>query len=99
MVRVRVDGKTGGGLEGGEEGGGGEEEVKRVVVWPEAVVPRVTPEEEAEILRVAATAVWDPDGATDPLLEPARRIEEAILARKTYMSMNYYCPIHCCTGR
>ncbi|KAK4140959.1 uncharacterized protein C8A04DRAFT_14466 [Dichotomopilus funicola] len=71
------------------EVGVGEEGGQTVVVWPEAVGPRVTPEEEEEIQRVAGTAVWDPDGATDPLLEPARKIEEEILARKTYMRLDY----------
>ncbi|KAH6624166.1 hypothetical protein B0J18DRAFT_427476 [Chaetomium sp. MPI-SDFR-AT-0129] len=89
-VRSTADGKTDRSVEGGEGVGGVEQgEGQTLVVWPEAMVPRVTPEEEAEIQRVAGTAVWDPDGATDPLLEPARKIEEEILARKTYMRLDY----------
>lgn len=29
--------------------------------WPEAVVPAISPEEEAEIRRIAETAHWDPN--------------------------------------
>lgn len=55
-------------------------------VWPEAQVPAVSPEQEAEISRVADTAVWDPDYTSDPLLDGVREIEREILGRKEYMS-------------
>ncbi len=54
--------------------------------WPEAVIPPVSKQQEDEISRVAATAVWDPDLTSDPLLDGMRKIQEEILARKTYMS-------------
>ncbi|AEO70730.1 uncharacterized protein THITE_2122428 [Thermothielavioides terrestris NRRL 8126] len=54
--------------------------------WPEAQVPAVSAEEEAEISRVADTAVWDPDSTSDPLQDAIREIKDELLARKPYMS-------------
>ncbi len=56
------------------------------LTWPEALIPAVSAEEEAEISRMADTAVWDPDDASDSLMDGAREIKNEILARKTYMS-------------
>lgn len=53
--------------------------------WPDAVVPSVSEEEEAEIRRVAATAHWDPKEESDELLIPIREAEDEILSRKDYM--------------
>ncbi|KAK3357852.1 hypothetical protein B0T25DRAFT_517222 [Lasiosphaeria hispida] len=57
--------------------------------WPEAVVPAVSLEEEAEINRVAETAVWNPTSGTDPLSDGPREIEKEILSRKGYMILDY----------
>ena len=64
-----------------------ESEGDRTPAWPEAVVPEVLEEEEEEMNRVAATAVWDPDLTSDPLLDRMREIQEEIVARKVYMSI------------
>ncbi|SPQ25301.1 be2271e8-e575-4727-9cea-0151190e28ca [Thermothielavioides terrestris] len=57
--------------------------------WPEAQVPAVSAEEEAEISRVADTAVWDPDSTSDPLQDAIREIKDELLARKPYMILDY----------
>jgi len=67
------------------------EKGKEEPAWPEAVVPNVSNEEEAEINRVAEKAVWDPSSVTDPLSEGPRVIEEEILSRKGYMGMLKSC--------
>jgi hypothetical protein len=54
--------------------------------WPEAVVPAVGPEEEAEIRRVADTAHWDPNPNGNKMFETVRAPKYDILARKPYMS-------------
>lgn len=53
--------------------------------WSEAVVPAVSPEEEAEVRRVAATAVWDPNQESDVLSEPVTALREPLLAKKPYL--------------
>jgi hypothetical protein len=53
--------------------------------WPEAMVPAVAAEEEAEIRRVADTAIWDPRHDADALDEPVSRIKREILERKPYI--------------
>ncbi|EHK50387.1 hypothetical protein TRIATDRAFT_44213 [Trichoderma atroviride IMI 206040] len=58
-------------------------------VWPEAMAPAVSPEEEAEIKRVAAATQFNPDNATDPLDEEVRIIKEKIMARKPYLCLDY----------
>lgn len=65
-----------------------EKEHKVTPAWPEALVPAVSAEEEAEILRVAETAVWDPDFTSDPLLDGVREIREEIASRKPYISVS-----------
>jgi len=59
------------------------------LVWPEAVVPAVGPEEEAEFRRIADTAIWDPNTDSDELLVPVYKVKEEILARKPYMCLDY----------
>ena len=54
-------------------------------VWPEAIVPAVSEEEEAEIRRVAATATWNPNHDSDALDVPVAEIKEEILKRKPYL--------------
>jgi hypothetical protein len=53
--------------------------------WPEAVVPAVEPEEEAEIRRVAASVVWNPNTESDPLDAAFGAIKNEILAKKLYL--------------
>jgi hypothetical protein len=74
-----------------------EKEGNGTPAWPEALVPAVSAEEEAEISRVADTAVWDPDFTSDPLLDGVREIEKEILGRKAYMSMIPSLPHHTLT--
>ncbi|KAK0639827.1 acyl-CoA N-acyltransferase [Cercophora newfieldiana] len=57
--------------------------------WPEALVPPVSADEEAEIVRVADTAVWDPDLTSDPLLDAPMTIKGEILAQGTFMTLDY----------
>ncbi|KAH8657931.1 acetyltransferase [Xylariales sp. PMI_506] len=57
--------------------------------WAEAVIPAVSAEEEAEIRRVAETAVWDPNTAPDVLLEPIKEAKKKIFAKKQYMRLDY----------
>ena len=57
------------------------------IAWSEAQVPSVPAEEEAEIVRVAESAIWDPDPTSDPLLNKPLKIKAELLARKPYMSM------------
>lgn len=53
--------------------------------WPEAMFPAVSPEEEAEIKRVAEETQLNPNNDTDPLDEAVRVIKEKIMARKPYL--------------
>jgi hypothetical protein len=57
------------------------------LAWREAVVPAVSPEEEAEILRIASAEPWDPNGDMDDLDLELRKIKKEILDRKSYMRM------------
>ncbi|KAK1241222.1 hypothetical protein MKX08_001196 [Trichoderma sp. CBMAI-0020] len=58
-------------------------------VWPEAMAPVVSPEEEAEIKRVAAATQFNPNSATDPLDEEVGIIKDKIMARKPYLCLDY----------
>jgi hypothetical protein len=53
--------------------------------WPDAVVPAVGPEEEAEIRRIADTALMDANSRSVESLAPLRKVRNGILARKSYM--------------
>jgi hypothetical protein len=57
--------------------------------WPEAVVPAVSAEEEAEIRRVAGTAHWDPNEEADGIVVPVLEARDEILGRGEYMSKTY----------
>ncbi|UKZ92986.1 uncharacterized protein TrAFT101_007918 [Trichoderma asperellum] len=57
--------------------------------WPEAMVPAVSPEEEAEIKRVAEATQWNPNNDTDPLDEAVTNIKNKIMARKPYLCLDY----------
>ncbi|GAB7357757.1 hypothetical protein MBLNU459_g0407t2 [Dothideomycetes sp. NU459] len=59
------------------------------LAWPEAIVPAVSPEEEAEFKRLADTAVFDPNTETDALLPPIQQARSEILARKPYLRLEY----------
>lgn len=52
--------------------------------WPEAMIPAVSPEEKAEIQRVAEATQLNPINDTDPLDEAVRDIKVKIMARKPY---------------
>ncbi len=53
--------------------------------WPEAIVSAVEPEEEAEIRRIATTAIFNPNEDSDVLLVPIREVKNEILPRKPYV--------------
>jgi hypothetical protein len=53
--------------------------------WPEAIVPAVTPEEEAEVRRVAAATPWNPNNESDPLDAVMGKIRDEIVKGKLYM--------------
>jgi hypothetical protein len=53
--------------------------------WPEAVVPAVGPEEEAEIRRVAAETPFNPNPQGDPMDVKVGKIKREIMGRKPYM--------------
>ncbi|KAK1708219.1 acetyltransferase [Colletotrichum acutatum] len=57
--------------------------------WPDAVVPSVSEEKEAEIRRVAAMAHWDPNQESDELLIPIHEAENEVLSKKEYMRLDY----------
>ncbi|KAH8901467.1 acetyltransferase [Thozetella sp. PMI_491] len=57
--------------------------------WPEAVMPAVGPEEEAEIHRIAESAHWDPKTeGSHKMDEKTTPIKKSIVARKPYMSLD-----------
>jgi hypothetical protein len=53
--------------------------------WLEAVGPAVGPEEEAEIRRIADTAIWDPKYDSDEFIALLRPIKNEIFGRKPYI--------------
>jgi hypothetical protein len=53
--------------------------------WPEAMVPAVGSEEEAEIRRIADATPWNPNCETDPLDVPVVEIKNRIMERKPYL--------------
>ncbi|KAI4598847.1 hypothetical protein KJ359_002740 [Pestalotiopsis sp. 9143b] len=58
-------------------------------VWPEAVVPAVSPDEEAEFARIAEAADWKPDTTSDPLDDEVGRIKRELMEAKSYMILDY----------
>ncbi|PON27153.1 acetyltransferase [Trichoderma gamsii] len=58
-------------------------------VWPEAMAPVVSPEEEAAIKRVAEATQWNPNSDTDPLDDAVGAIKDKIMARKPYLCLDY----------
>ncbi|KAK5662111.1 hypothetical protein OQA88_8016 [Cercophora sp. LCS_1] len=64
---------------------------KSLPAWPEALVPAVSQEEEAEINRMAETTAWGPDYTTDPLIRKMQQVEDLILnhTEKSYMTLEY----------
>ncbi|KAL5332071.1 hypothetical protein ACEPPN_001615 [Leptodophora sp. 'Broadleaf-Isolate-01'] len=58
-------------------------------VWSEAVVPLVGAEEEEEMKRIAATAIWKPNDESDDLLVPLQEARKELLKGKEYMFLDY----------
>lgn len=54
-------------------------------VWPDAMGPAVSEEEEAEFRRLAESAHWDPNEESDALSQPALDKKKEILTRKEYL--------------
>ncbi|GJC89475.1 hypothetical protein ColLi_12313 [Colletotrichum liriopes] len=57
--------------------------------WPNAIVPAVSLEEQAEIRRRAETTHWDPNEESDELLIPIREAKNEILGRQSYIRLDY----------
>lgn len=57
--------------------------------WPEAITPAVSQEEEAEIRRVAANVVFDPNMESDELDVLAGKIKDEIMSKKPYLYLDY----------
>ncbi|EHK18061.1 uncharacterized protein TRIVIDRAFT_45222 [Trichoderma virens Gv29-8] len=57
--------------------------------WPEALGPLVGPEEEEEIKRIAEATPWNPDNSSDPLDNNISKIKKELLAKKTYLLLEY----------
>lgn len=55
-------------------------------IWPEAQVPAVEPEKEAEIQRIAETVVWDPNDDADALLDRVNALEKEVTPKTPYIS-------------
>ncbi|ETS81019.1 hypothetical protein PFICI_06021 [Pestalotiopsis fici W106-1] len=58
-------------------------------VWPEAVVPAVSPDEEAEFERIAESADWKPDVTSDPLDHEMVEIRKELMTGRDYMLLDY----------
>lgn len=56
-----------------------------VSVWPEAVTPAVSSEDEAFYRRLATMVDWASGDAADEQVSPVKKAEDEILARKTYI--------------
>jgi len=54
-------------------------------VWAEAVVPRVSKEEEERILREAESVEWDPKPGNAVMFEGVRGVKNEILGRRAFM--------------
>ncbi|PQE32432.1 acetyltransferase protein [Rutstroemia sp. NJR-2017a WRK4] len=61
----------------------------RLDVWPEAVVPAVSVEEEEDAKRLAETAVWKPNEESDVLLTRMVNARKELLAGKNYLRLDY----------
>jgi len=71
-----------------EEGDGDDdrqEEGDGEIVWAEAVVPRVSKEEEERILREAESVEWDPKPGNAVMFEGVRGVKNEILGRRAFM--------------
>ncbi|KAF4770145.1 hypothetical protein N7455_006246 [Penicillium solitum] len=58
-------------------------------IWPEAQVPAVEAEKEAEIRRIAETVVWDPNDDADVLLDRVNALEKEVTPKKSYITLEY----------
>lgn len=54
--------------------------------WPEAQVPAVESEKEAEIRRIAETVVWDPNDDADALLDRVHALGKEVTPKTPYIS-------------
>jgi hypothetical protein len=63
----------------GEGDGDGE------IVWAEAVVPRVSKDEEERISREAESVEWDPKPGNAVMFEGLRGVKNEILGRRAFM--------------
>ncbi|PWY72975.1 hypothetical protein BO70DRAFT_341983 [Aspergillus heteromorphus CBS 117.55] len=57
--------------------------------WPEAQVPAVEPEKEAEIRRLAETAIWDPNEDADVLSEGVNALKKEVTPKTPHISLKY----------
>ncbi|KJZ74390.1 hypothetical protein HIM_06200 [Hirsutella minnesotensis 3608] len=59
-------------------------------VWPEAVTPAVSEDDEAFFRRLASTANWSTGSdTTDEPPSPVQKAENEILSKKTYIQLDY----------
>ncbi|PMD29636.1 acetyltransferase [Hyaloscypha variabilis F] len=58
------------------------------IVWAEAVVPRVSKEEEERILREAESVEWDPKPGNAVMFEGVRGVKNEILGRRAFMRLD-----------
>ncbi|KAE9376254.1 hypothetical protein N431DRAFT_435666 [Stipitochalara longipes BDJ] len=58
------------------------------MAWEEAIVPRVSKEEEEEINRVAESVEWDPKPGNERMLEGVRDVKNEILGRRAFMRLD-----------
>lgn len=59
-------------------------------VWPEAVTPAVSEDDEAFFRRLALMADWSTGDMTDEPPSPVQRAENEILSQKTYIRRSFY---------
>ncbi|KAJ5938246.1 hypothetical protein N7454_004588, partial [Penicillium verhagenii] len=57
--------------------------------WPEAQVPAIEPEKEAEIRRLAGTAVWDPNEDDSVLGDRVTTLKNEVTPKKPHISLDY----------
>ena len=61
-----------------------------IPIWPEAQVPAVAPEKEAEIRRIAETATWDPNNDADELGDRVIALRKEVTPKKPHISKSIY---------
>ncbi|KAG6361342.1 hypothetical protein INS49_009567 [Diaporthe citri] len=58
-------------------------------VWPEAVTPAVSEDDEAFFRRLASMADWSTGDTTDGPISPVQKAENEILSKKRYIQLDY----------